>query len=143
MGQTSVEAIARTPHRPRTLVLIEPPFCFWDRSMDRLREGEETIPGVGILILAALAREKGYVVHVVDAKRAGTSNEQAAATIAALRPDVLGLSCTTISVTNGSRIAARVKQVLPECTTVVGGAHVSAIPERTLGEFEAFDFGIV
>ena len=121
---------------------MEPPFCFWDQSMDRLREGEETIPGIGILILAALAREKGYRVHVVDAKRAGTTNEAAAERVIALRPDVLGLSCTTISVTNGSRIAARVKQVLPGCVTVVGGAHVSAVPERTLGEFDAFDFGI-
>lgn len=128
--------------RVRTLVLMEPPFCFWDQSMDRLREGEETIPGIGILVLAALAREKGYVVHVIDAKRAGTTNEEAARRIIALKPDVVGLSCTTISVTNGSRVAKAVKAALPGCTTIVGGAHVSAIPERTLKEFDAFDYGI-
>src|SRR5215470_8553592 len=139
MSPTAPQAIAHPgsepgsrSNRPRTLVLMEPPFCFWDRSMDRVREGEETIPGIGILVLAALAREKGYRVHIVDAKRAGTTNEAAAERIIALQPDVLGLSCTTISVTNGSRIASCVKQALPDCTTVVGGAHVSAIPERTL-----------
>ncbi|HYC22559.1 MAG TPA: radical SAM protein [Candidatus Bathyarchaeia archaeon] len=143
MGQTHLEAIGSGSTRRRTLVLMEPPFCFWDRSMDRLREGEETIPGVGILVLAALAREKGYAVHVVDAKRAGTTNEDAARRIIALEPDVLGLSCTTISVTNGSRIAELVKAARPHATTIVGGAHVSAIPERTLERFPAFDFGIV
>ncbi|MEW6273330.1 MAG: radical SAM protein [Thermodesulfobacteriota bacterium] len=132
-----------TPPRTRTLVLMEPPFCFWDRSMDRLREGEETIPGIGILVLAALAREKGYAVHVVDAKRAGTTNEDAAKRIVALEPDVLGISCTTISVTNGSRVAAQVKAALPGCVTILGGSHVSAVPERTLEKFPAFDYGIV
>jgi anaerobic magnesium-protoporphyrin IX monomethyl ester cyclase len=131
------------PGRPRTLVLVEPPFCFWDRSMDRLREGEETIPGIGILILAAMARERGYRVHVVDAKRAGTSNEQATERIVALQPDVVGFSCTTISVTNGARVAAGLKRALPGCITVVGGAHVSAVPEQTLDRFPAFDFGVV
>jgi radical SAM superfamily enzyme YgiQ (UPF0313 family) len=133
----------RQPPRARTLVLMEPPFCFWDQSMDRLREGEETIPGIGILVLAALAREKGYAVHVIDAKRAGTTNEDAARRIVALQPDYVGLSCTTISVTNGSRVAKAVKAALPGCTTIVGGAHVSAIPERTLAQFDAFDYGIV
>jgi radical SAM superfamily enzyme YgiQ (UPF0313 family) len=132
------------PRRPRrTLVLTEPPFCFWDRAMDRLREGEETIPGIGILILAAMARERGYEVHVVDAKRAGTTNDEAAARIAALRPDVVGFSCTTISVTNGAHVAAAIKAVLPRCVTLLGGAHVSAVPERTLERFDAFDFGVV
>ncbi|HZR84722.1 MAG TPA: radical SAM protein [Candidatus Binatia bacterium] len=139
----TVSSAADEPRRRRTLVLMEPPFCFWDRSMDRLREGEETIPGIGILILAAMARDRGYDVHVVDAKRAGTTNEDAADRIVALRPDVLGISCTTISITNGARIAQRVKDALPGCTTVVGGAHVSAIPERTLAAFDAFDFGVV
>lgn len=136
------EATEHAPRR-RTLVLMEPPFCFWDQSMDRLREGEETIPGIGILVLAAMARQKGYAVHVIDAKRAGTTNEEAARRIVALQPDYVGLSCTTISVTNGSRVAKAVKAALPGCTTIIGGSHVSAIPERTLSEFAAFDFGIV
>src|SRR5262249_2189139 len=108
--------------RQRTLVLMEPPFCFWDQSMDRLRDAEETIPGIGILVLAALARQKGYAVHVVDAKRAGTTNEDAARRIIALKPDYVGLSCTTISVTNGSRVAKQIKAELPGCTTIIGGS---------------------
>ena len=50
----------------------------------------------------------------------------------ALRPDVLGVSATTISIGNGARIAAAVKAKLPHVTTVVGGPHVSAVPEATL-----------
>lgn len=127
----------------RVLVLCEPPYVFWDRGMDRLRKGEETIPGMGVLILAAVARERGYRVHLIDAKEQGRPLEEVSREIAALRPDYLGLSATTISVTNAARIAARVKELRPGVVTILGGAHVSAIPERTLEAFPSIDFGVV
>jgi B12 binding domain len=115
----------------KTLVFCEPPYVFWDRRMDRLREGEETIPGMGVLVLAAVARSRGYRVHLIDAKQQGVAADDVVRQIAALRPDYLGLSATTISVTNAARVAAGVKQLLPDVVTILGGAHVSAIPERT------------
>ena len=130
-------------HSPKTLVLCEPPFLFWDRSMDQLRRGEETIPGIGMLILAAVGRARGYRVHLIDAKQPGASVDDISEQIAALRPDYLGISATTIGVTNGARIAARVKARLPHVVTILGGAHVSAIPERTLEAFPSIDFGVV
>jgi radical SAM superfamily enzyme YgiQ (UPF0313 family) len=129
--------------RQKTLVLCEPPFLFWDRSMDRLRQGEETIPGIGVLVLAAVARAKGYRVHLVDAKEHGQSVDAVSRRIAALQPDYLGISATTISVTNGARIAERVKKLVPDVVTILGGAHVSALPERTLEAFASIDFGVV
>jgi len=134
---------AGAPAAPRTIVFCEPPYVCWDRSRDRMREGEETIPGMGVLMLAAVARQQGYGVHLVDAKAHGTTIEDVARRIAALRPDYLGLSATTISVTNASRIAERVRALLPDVVTILGGAHVSAIPERTLQAFPSIDFGIV
>jgi radical SAM superfamily enzyme YgiQ (UPF0313 family) len=133
---------AAEPGRDRTLVLCEPPYEFWDRGMDRLREDEETIPGMGMLVLAAVARTLGYRVHLIDAKRQGSSVEEVARAIAALRPDYLGLSATTISVHNAARIAEQVKGRLPAVVTLLGGPHVSAIPERTLAAFASIDFGV-
>ena len=127
----------------RTLVLCEPPFLFWDRDMDRLREGEETIPGIGMLVLAAVARRRGYRVHLVDAKGQGASVAEVVRRILELRPDYVGLSATTVSVTNAARIAAQVKAQAPQVVTILGGAHVSAVPERTLAAFPEVDFGIV
>lgn len=129
-------------NRQRTFVFCEPPYVFWDRSMDRLRQGEETIPGMGVLMLAAVARQRGYAVHIVDAKAHGTPLEEIASDIASLRPDYLGLSATTISVNNAARIAEQIKRLSPGVVTILGGAHVSAIPERTLTAFPAIDFGI-
>lgn len=130
-------------HREKRLVLCEPPFLFWDRSMDRLRRGEETIPGMGVLVLAAVARARGYRVHLIDAKQQGGSVEGVSREIAALRPDYLGLSATTISVTNGARIAECVRGLVPGVVTILGGPHVSAVPRRTLEAFPSIDFGVV
>lgn len=127
----------------RRIVFVEPPYVFWDRRMDRLRESEESIPGIGMLILAAVARSRGYEVAIVDAKGSGETIPEVCGRIAARAPDVVGLSATTISVTNAARIAERLKAADPAVLTVVGGPHVSAIPERTLAAFPSLDFGIV
>jgi len=127
---------------PQRIVLLEPPYVFWDRAMDRIRDGEESITGWGVLVLAAVAKQRGYEVAIVDAKGGGITLAEATTRVAALAPDVVGISATTISINNGARIAAAVKDVLPNVTTVVGGPHVSAVPEATLAAFPEFDYGI-
>jgi anaerobic magnesium-protoporphyrin IX monomethyl ester cyclase len=127
---------------PQRIVLLEPPYVFWDRAMDRIRDGEESVTGWGVLVLAAVALQRGHEVAIVDAKGGGITLEEATNRVAALRPDVLGISATTISINNGARIAAAVKATLPHVTTVVGGPHVSAVPEATLRAFPEFDYGV-
>ncbi len=127
----------------KTIVFVEPPYVCWDRRMDRVREGEEEMPGIGTLTLAAVARERGHSVHVVDGKRTGTPIEEVARSIAAHDPDHVGISASTISITNAAAIAERVRALVPKTVVTVGGPHVSAIPERTLETFEGFDYGVV
>ncbi|MEB2283584.1 MAG: radical SAM protein [Myxococcales bacterium] len=127
---------------PQRIVLLEPPYVFWDRAMDRIRDGEESVTGWGVLVLAAVAKKRGHEVAIVDRKSGGSTLAAAVAEITALAPDVLGVSATTISVHNGARIAAAVKEKLPQVTTVVGGPHVSAVPQATLAAFPAFDYGV-
>jgi radical SAM superfamily enzyme YgiQ (UPF0313 family) len=127
----------------RTIVFVEPPYVCWDRRLDRVREGEEEIPGIGTLVLAAVAREAGHRVHVVDGKRTGTPVAEVAAAVAAHRPDHVGIGATTISITNAAAIGAAVKAMRPEVVVTVGGPHVSAVPEETLRRFPGFDYGIV
>jgi anaerobic magnesium-protoporphyrin IX monomethyl ester cyclase len=127
----------------RSIVFVEPPYVFWDRSMDRLREREESIPGMGMLVLASVARERGYDAAIVDAKGTGDTVEAVTERILREKPDVVGFSATTISITNAARIAEALKRADEHIITVVGGPHVSAIPERTLAAFSSLDYGIV
>jgi len=129
--------------RPQTVVFVEPPYVCWDRRMDRVREGEEDIPGIGTLVLAAVTRAAGHRVHVVDGKRSGTPLDEVARRVVALEPDHVGFSATTISIHNAARIAARVKARVPRAVTTVGGPHVSAVPAETITRFAGFDYGVV
>jgi radical SAM superfamily enzyme YgiQ (UPF0313 family) len=128
---------------PATVVFVEPPYVGWDRKRDRVRQGEEDMPGLGTLTLAAVVREQGHRVHVVDGKRTGTQVDDVAARVAALAPDHVGISATTISIRNASRIAERVKALVPAAVVTIGGPHVSAQPEGTLAMFPGFDYGVV
>src|SRR5262245_2051914 len=95
--------------RPAAVVFVEPPCVGRDRRRDRVRQGEEDMPGLGTLTLAAVARQAGHRVHVVDGKRTGTAVDDVAARVAALAPDHVGISATTISIHNAARIARRLK----------------------------------
>jgi len=55
------------------------------------------------------------------------------------KPVLIGISCLTSNIESGHEIAKYIKLVYPDLPVVVGGAHVSALPERTLNEFTAFD----
>jgi radical SAM superfamily enzyme YgiQ (UPF0313 family) len=128
---------------PSRIALVEPPYLFWDRSMDRLRQTEESIPGFGMLVLAAVARARGHEVAIFDAKASGETPTRVAQRILAFRPDIVGFSATTISIANAGRTAELLKGSDSRILTVVGGPHVSAIPDRTLAAFPALDYGIV
>src|SRR4029434_8512465 len=79
----------------------------------------------------------------VDGKRPAPHVQEVARAVAAHAPDHVGISATTISITNAARIAARVKALAPRAIVTVGGPHVSAVPGRTLDAFPGFDYGVV
>src|SRR6185295_11585550 len=104
---------------PRTVVFVEPPYVCWDRRRDRVREGEEEIPGIGTLTLAAVMRERGHRVRIVDGKRSGTPVDEVALAVARLDPDHVGISATTISINKLGRIAARLKELAPRAVVTL------------------------
>jgi len=60
-----------------------------------------------------------------------------------VKPYLIGFGCTTPSINNANKLADIAKNILPNVLTIVGGAHVTAIPKKTLEEFPSFDFGCI
>lgn len=99
---------------------------------------------LGLACLAAHLRADPAVhVGILDAKFERLDSAQVVARIRAFRPDVVGLTAMTNEVKSAARVAERVKAWAPNCVTILGGVHISALPERTLDEFPAFDIGVL
>jgi len=57
-------------------------------------------------------------------------------------PPIIGFHCITPNIEAGHAMAAIVKKVRPETVVIAGGPHCTALPERTLKEFPAFDAAV-
>lgn len=121
------------------IVLVNPPphkimEAFYDTP---------PFPRPALAFLAAYLRENGISVEVVDSKYSRLDYDGTMERIKSFSPDIVGTTAMTNEVIQAGEVARRVKNWNPAIVTVIGGAHVSAIPERTLREFPFFDFAIL
>ena len=94
---------------------------------------------VNLAYLAAWLRREGIDVALADFEITPFDRDGFTARLRQLRPAVVGFSAATPTVTGAARLAAQVKSILPECVTVIGGAHANGLPAETLEEFTDFD----
>ena len=96
--------------------------------------GAPCLPPLGLCYLAAVLIEKGYDVRIIDCVAEKVSNSELKKEIERFRPDVVGMTSTTISYTAAKAVLKAIKEVEPNITTVLGGAHISALPTATMRE---------
>jgi len=97
---------------------------------------------LGLLYLAGYARSRNHEVQVIDAPVLKISPEQTADRILSLNPDIVGVTALTINISAANQVAEALKRKGITAPIVVGGPHVSAVPEETLRRYSAFDFGV-
>lgn len=95
------------------------------------------LPNLGVMILASLLLKEGYEVEVFDQNL----EENALERLLAFHPHIVGFTCVTAALKTASKLAAAIKAENPECLTVVGGPHVSAVPKETIRDHKSFDYG--
>ena len=100
-------------------------------------------PALGILLLAAVARNEGFDCNVVDASALALSEQELLQQLSTVRPDVLCISSTTLAIGNAHSFATAAKRLIPTITTIIGGPHVTATPYETMERFPAFDIAVV
>jgi radical SAM superfamily enzyme YgiQ (UPF0313 family) len=85
----------------------------------------------GVASLAASLKAAGHDVHVFMPHRRARSEEHAAA-IAQLGADLVGFSCMTNEWPHDREVIARLKELTPEVSVLVGGYHPSLAPEEVI-----------
>ena len=116
-----------------------PPFAIVEPWYDRPDFGR-----AGLAYLAGyLRQDSDFDVRICDAKLERLDFEAVVRRVVADRPDVVGLTAFTNEITPAAYMAALIKHELPNCVTVIGGVHVTALPAKTLEQFPSFDIGVV
>lgn len=91
-------------------------------------------PPLGLAYLAAALRRAGERVRVLDLSFDPT---QAALRGTGVRGGIWGLSFTTSMFADTRRAVATIREVDPDAVIVLGGPHVTVLPESTFEELDA------
>ncbi len=126
-----------------SIVLVNPPYSYSSLERTRLSSFIGTMPSLGLLSLAAVLRKEGHSVAIVESAALQLPFARTVELILQEEPKYLGLSCTTASVGQATRIARAVKEGRPGTQVVVGGPHVTAVPAETFRRYPEFDLALL
>lgn len=100
---------------------------------EKLYKGRSSY-ALGIAYLASCLEVNGHDVDVCDYYQA-TFNESKQLIMDKVRdtkPDIIGFSCLTLNRTSSRILCETIKNAYPEIFIVIGGVHVTALPEQTV-----------
>lgn len=120
-------------------LLIQPPT----HTVETFSTIGMTAPPMGLAYLAAMLEKHNFSVEILDCPALCISFESLGKEIESRRPDIIGITATTATVTSGLKTAKIAKSVLPNSTVVFGGAHFTFMPEYTMRENDSIDIGCI
>ncbi len=126
----------------KKIALVSPPSSQEERY-GKFAGAGSTMPSLGLLSLAAVAMRAGVDVRIIEAAAYGLSQSRVTAELSAFKPDLVGITATTLSIFHAHETAQAAHDALPGAVTVIGGPHVSAVPDETLTRFPHFDIAVI
>ena len=114
-----------------------------ENAYHHLQDFVAIMPPIGIASIAATAEKAGYEVSIIDGDAEQITLEQTIERVVGKNPDYVGSTIMTATMDISKRFYEGLKDKMPQVTVIVGGPHVSAIPERTLEEVEAIDICVI
>ena len=124
------------------LLLINPPITLEERYGTFASVGSQA-PPLGLCYVAATVRNAGYRVQILDAPALNLDLPQTIDSIARINANLIGITASTVSIPRAAELAKAIKNHSIKAPIMVGGPHVSSIPEETLEEFNDFDIGVI
>lgn len=91
-------------------------------------------PLLGLGYLAAAVRQQGHDVTIVDLAKKRMKAKKGVRELVALEPDLIGVSILSTAYLQARELINEIRQALPDVRIVVGGPHVTALPEDSLSD---------
>jgi radical SAM superfamily enzyme YgiQ (UPF0313 family) len=124
------------------ILLANAPYSLYDRYGDLASVGS-TLPHLGLLMLGSVLRKAGHRVRIIDSTAQILDNKETLEEIKKFQPDIVGFTGVTPSILKAVKMASMVKDLYPSIPILIGGPHFTAIPEKTLMDYPAFNYGVV
>jgi radical SAM superfamily enzyme YgiQ (UPF0313 family) len=130
------------PRPSKRIALVHPRGSNWFPGKRDITDIANRMVPQGMLSIAAYLLREGHDVFVYDCLGPGAPVDirKQVREILAFRPQIVGFSTTTSSFPDAAAIARMIKDARPDVMTVCGGVHVSALREKLLAGYPAFDF---
>ena len=98
-------------------------------------------PVLGLGYISACLESNGFDCKIFDAYFNSWSEEELLQRVRDYEPNIIGITAMTHQILKAARIASELKKQL-NTPIIVGGCHVTALPEKTLAEFPVFDYAV-
>lgn len=126
----------------KRIFLVNPPYERIGPGYAFIKHITNRSPSLGLLHLAAQAREHGYEPTIVESDILDLDFDSVAEKIISAAPKFVGITLFTVGVWGSARIARKVKQALPDTKVIVGGPHISSMGLETIKRFTEFDVAV-
>src|SRR5512136_176592 len=94
---------------------------------------------LGLGYLAAVLEKNKFPVDVIDCQVLKLSFDEFRNELSKRKPDIVGMTATTLTYKSALKIAKIAKEVHPNCITALGGPHVTFWDDKALQECPELD----
>jgi len=89
---------------------------------------------LGLCYIASCLEQVGHKVKIIDSIATKSKHVELDKNIKNFDPDVVGINSISQYIYNAYSVVKRVKELNPNCLTVLGGPHPTVLPRQTLEE---------
>jgi len=101
------------------------------------------MPSLGLCYLAAVARANGFKTAIIEASALNLGYQDVIKQILTLSPKYIALTATTLSIYHAAELAGEIKDKDKNIVTIIGGPHITAVPEETMIKFPQLDIAVI
>jgi len=94
---------------------------------------------LGLAYLGAVGEKEGHEINVIDCQAERLNQDTFRQRIKKEKPDVVGVTSTTLLYKSAKKILEIAKEEHPNATTMIGGSHVTFWDENALKECSSID----
>ncbi|MAF42779.1 MAG: B12-binding domain-containing radical SAM protein [Parcubacteria group bacterium] len=116
------------------ILFINPPW--YKKSGNIWKSVSACLPPFGLALLAAISREKGFSVSILDFNALQVGLDKFEEHLPDSPPKFIGITATTLLINNALEISKIVRKKYPNTKIIFGGVHTTVMPREILAKKE-------